>query len=1259
MDDSDEYGDFDDDEILAVATQVECGNGRLFQLSPRPQKRRRLDQHHHQPQQPQPQQQQHAPNHNIQNLPLRKAGQPTRRGPFGETSDEEEFGSEPSLPTIPTSHDSTVHGKRPDSSGKENRKELSTSKLGNKKSDRIHIPSRIEVANDLFLTQPPQLPSPPGRIRGAIWQKPAGNSRPMMSVHRPAGPPIFKSADQNVSRPSVTTEEQVVLKKNRKNGDSLDFDIAQELADLPSDAFESSSPPQNQGDELVVTSARRTRLVAPQNGLRQTTLFGREAEAVPASQVNKRYNFVASQKDEPPTHHKLDDEALKTWVYPTNLGTIRDYQFNIVARGLFHNLLVALPTGLGKTFIAATIMLNWFRWTRGAQIVFVAPTKPLVAQQVEACFGIVGIPRSQTSMLTGTIPPGLRAEEWANKRVFFMTPQTMINDLKTGICDPKKIVLLVVDEAHKATGAYAYVEVVKFIRRFNESFRVLALTATPGGDVESVQKVIDGLDISRVEIRTEQSLDIRNYVHGRTVEKHAFAPSDEMEMCFELYSQAVRPVLNKLNSQNASWTQNPTALTPFGCNQMRKKWMMEAGRHVNQGIKSMVNAIFNTLGGSLSQSMELLKYHGIRPFYNKLRQFRDDKENGKYKKEIVTSEAFVKLMNRLQSWCQSSEFTGHPKLDYLQEAILSHFVNASEGRGPDAPSHTRIMVFAHFRDSAEEIVRFLKRHEPMIRPHVFNGQANSHNSEGMDQKRQLEVLQQFKTGTYNTLVATSIGEEGLDIGEVDLIICYDSKASPIRMLQRMGRTGRKREGKIILLQMKGKEEDDYFKAKDSYEKIQEEIASGAKFEFHDDRSRRIVPRGIQPVVDKRVVEIPLENSQQDLLPEPKRRGRPPKRPPKKFHMPDGVITGFVTASRIDQGLVPKVRSRKKAAPVCPSEELVILPPLESVLLDDNKSKDLERRYQTIFDDDDAPIIDELNLGAYPERQRRIRKSKYFNQPGRASEAFVGMFKRMHSMDYEQLEVFKKNVRHSDYEDYPNNDMIVSDSDSANDEVEEFAPPSPKAKPPPRPRANPGPNPRAKAATAANKTITPRRQNFRISDLVAEGAESSPPPTDPRMRLASQAESLGSQDTVHSDALPDNTQAYRLDSDLRDFIASEDEEEVEQAPSSSLPQLNFGDSFNSAMGLGKGTQAVVHSAKKKQRGGRKLEKIFTSDVTDQGGVELSSDNEDDEVIPRANKRKNAVVIESETEGDEEGEADEPVRPVKRVRRVVMDDEDGEE
>ena len=53
---------------------------------------------------------------------------------------------------------------------------------------------------------------------------------------------------------------------------------------------------------------------------------------------------------------------------------------------------------------------------------------------------------------------------------------------------------------------------------------------------------------------------------------------------------------------------------------------------------------------------------------------------------------------------------------------------------------------------------------------------------GLTQKEQIEVVRRFKEGGFNTLVATCVGEEGLDIGEVDLIVCYDVSKSPIRYL---------------------------------------------------------------------------------------------------------------------------------------------------------------------------------------------------------------------------------------------------------------------------------------------------------------------------------------------------------------------------------------------------------------------------------------------------------------------------------------------
>ncbi|KAF2753193.1 P-loop containing nucleoside triphosphate hydrolase protein [Pseudovirgaria hyperparasitica] len=1025
------------------------------------------------------------------------------------------------------------------------------------------------------------------------------------------------------------------------------FDTNGELADIPSDAFDysSSSPQKSQSSRAGVGGV----VAAPQTGLRQTTLFGRGLEARPASQLNNRLDHAKPAQDEPPTHHQLNIDAMTTWIYPINIGSIRDYQFNIVQRGLFHNLLVALPTGLGKTFIAATIMLNWYRWTKSAQIVFVAPTKPLVSQQVQACFGIAGIPRSDTSMLTGGVSPGLRAEEWSSKRVFFMTPQTMINDLKSGICDPKRLILIVIDEAHKATGAYAYAEIVKFVRRFNQSFRVLALTATPGSDVESVQEVIDSLDISRVEIRTEQSLDIRQYVYHRQIDKHVFDNTDEMEMCMDLYSKAVRPVLARLNGQNAYWVKDPIALTPFGLTKAMGQWFAsDAGRKAPYAVKGMVKTIFSTLA-SLAHSMDLLKYHGMRPFYSGLQHFQDqgDTNGGKYRKEIVQNEDFQKMMSRLRTWNNLPDFIGHPKLEFLTQRVLTHFMDAGDGRGLDCqpPSSTRVMIFAHWRDSAEDIVRVLKRHEPMIRAHVFVGQAASRNSDGMDQKYQLEIMHKFKTGAYNTLVATSIGEEGLDIGEIDLIVCYDSKASPIRMLQRMGRTGRKRAGKIILLQMKGKEETDAAKAKDNYEKMQEMIANGTRFTFHDDRNRRIVPKEFQPLVDKRVVDIPLENSQEGL-PEPKKRGgRAPKRPPKKFNMPDGAITGFVSVSRLNDDpvfveLSQNHKPAKAKAQAAPRDDIAINPPLSELVLSPSEEAQLDR-YLSVTDD--SEVITLPNLTRYPERQRQPYRTIAFKSPGRASKGFVKAVNAMSTVDaarvsrWEDMGVTLDTTSEEDL-GLPR-DFINMDVDMVRDAVEivEFdvdmdTLPLPKhTKAPKAPRAPRAPKapktPKAPKAPrrGAKTTVSNRVSDMIEDDMVADGRSSSPPATDPRMRFLSQAVSLGDSDTSGEDEEDDVP-----DSELADFIA-DDLEPVPIATSSPPPPSRIRPSH-----------------------------LFSSSVHD--------NDDSDEELPDATsfarpRKKGAVppaeVLDVSSENEEEGPvvvAQQAGR--KRLRRVV-DSDDSEE
>ncbi|PCD45622.1 hypothetical protein AU210_001054 [Fusarium oxysporum f. sp. radicis-cucumerinum] len=815
---------------------------------------------------------------------------------------------------------------------------------------------------------------------------------------------------------------------NRPNSAAV---AALELEDLPSDAF-SSPEPQSRSNVSVAAPAGP----APRTGFnrtssgnwRQTTLFGGSlsSDGPRPSQPAATRVFRADLPREEPTHHEVDTEAMQTWVYPTNLGAIRNYQFSIVKNSLFNNTLVALPTGLGKTFIAATVMLNFYRWTKKAKLVFVAPTKPLVAQQVDACYNIAGIPRSETTLLTGDIPPALRVDEWESRRVFFMTPQTLLNDISHGYADPKSIALLVIDEAHRAVGEYAYAKVTKLIRRFSKSFRVLALTATPGSKIETVQEVIDNLGISHCEIRTEDSIDIRQYVHQRNIEQVVLDPSDEMVLVSELFTKALKPMTDKLSSQNIWFGRSPMAITAYGLMQSQREWFASRGRHANQGVQHMMRAVFSVLT-SIAHSIKLLNFHGIKPFYDNLVDLRSEQEGrgekgSKYKRQLIQDSNFQEMMDKISKWLRTEGFVGHPKLTALADTVLNHFMDQSDN------SATRVIVFSEYRDSAEDIVRMLNKHQPLIKASVFVGQADGKRGEGMKQAQQIEAINRFKKGDFNVLVATSIGEEGLDIGQVDLIVCYDSSASPIRMLQRMGRTGRKRAGNIVLLLMRGKEEDQFAKSKDNYEKMQTLICEGSRFNFRFDLSTRIVPRGVVPEVDKRHVDIPVENTQDQSLPEPKKRRAPAgkKKPPKKFHMPDGVETGFQSvASMLKIGGRAKQQQNKRNPEL---GDLATVPELSKVLLDEEELKELNRAYRNLpFNHSIIEETDMPDMTAHPELQRQLRpvfKLKH----GTRTKRFVKMWHKM-AHDPESLVLPCRYQDRSNYLEIPVHAFAGSESET--------------------------------------------------------------------------------------------------------------------------------------------------------------------------------------------------------------------------------------
>ncbi|XP_021796856.2 Fanconi anemia group M protein isoform X2 [Papio anubis] len=531
------------------------------------------------------------------------------------------------------------------------------------------------------------------------------------------------------------------------------------------------------------------------------------------------------------------------WIYPTNCP-VRDYQLHISRAALFCNTLVCLPTGLGKTFIAAVVMYNFYRWFPSGKVVFMAPTKPLVTQQIEACYQVMGIPQSHMAEMTGSTQAFTRKEIWCSKRVLFLTPQVMVNDLSRGACPAAEIKCLVIDEAHKALGNYAY--------------------------CQAVQQVITNLLIGQIELRSEDSPDILAYSYERKIEKLIVPLGEELAAIQKTYIQILESFAHSLIQRNVLMRRDIPNLTKYQIILARDQFRKNPSPNIVGIQQGVIEGEF-AICISLYHGYELLQQMGMRSLYFFLCGIMDGtKGMTRSKNELGRNEDFMKLYNHLECMFAHTRSTSadsvsaiqqgdknkkfvysHPKLKKLEEVVIEHFKSwNAENTSEKKRDETRVMIFSSFRDSVQEIAEMLSQHQPIIRVMTFVGHASGKSTKGFTQKEQLEVVKQFRDGGYNTLVSTCVGEEGLDIGEVDLIICFDSQKSPIRLVQRMGRTGRKRQGRIVVILSEGREERIYNQSQSNKRNICKAISSNRQVLHFYQRSPRMVPDGINPKLHK-------------------------------------------------------------------------------------------------------------------------------------------------------------------------------------------------------------------------------------------------------------------------------------------------------------------------------------------------------------------------------------------------------------------------
>lgn len=655
-------------------------------------------------------------------------------------------------------------------------------------------------------------------------------------------------------------------------------------------------------------------------------------------------------------------------IYPTN-HPVRAYQWAIVHTALAQNTLVSLPTGLGKTLIAAVVMCNFHRWFPTAKLLFLAPTRPLVAQQLRACCETAGFSPASVDVLLDKRVAN-RPQIWENGSVFFSTPQVVLNDLQSGALDPHSIRLIVFDEAHKGSGeGYAYAKIVAFLNALNlqSAFRVLALSATPGTDIESIQAVISNLNIQTTQLRLDSSPDVKPYVNSKQVVAVACEQLPSFDSITQPLFAAVKPTLDACFAQGIYPSPDPNRISHYVAMQKGKEVLRsQSSMRFLQNSRLQLLAVVGRL-------LQRLRIYGLIAFADmfaeKRLEFKTKWDAKKTTSKILHSFWFHKRIVELDVYLKQTLETNAGSPLGLWCHSKFHFMVLELKRFFSQNPQSKCILFVDLRDVALTIVREIESAASYLNPHIFIGQSGERtrfdetdylkknlskkkqkelnllsqeeskatsvvpdnsriessvlaHKNGLKQSSQSQVLAEFKSGTYNILVATSIGEEGLDIGEVDLIINFDSKSSVIKNLQRMGRTGRKRQGRVVSL-FSGNEEDKFNEANHKYQWIQNQLETGAGLEYFT--ADYPLLKG-EPVLLKQKVEV-VENEVDEeklmdrAIKETKARAKRAKgKPTKKRPQVDwvGAKGGFGSAAAVETGQRPAKRHKAIDALLAPN-----------------------------------------------------------------------------------------------------------------------------------------------------------------------------------------------------------------------------------------------------------------------------------------------------------------------------------------------------
>lgn len=472
--------------------------------------------------------------------------------------------------------------------------------------------------------------------------------------------------------------------------------------------------------------------------------------------------------------------------YYINGLTPRDYQVNLFREAIERNVLIVLPTGMGKTLVAAMVASHILNNTR-EKVLMLAPTKPLVKQHYQTMKDLLDLRENEIYQLTGDLSSEDRAYRWVLGKVLVSTPQVAWNDIRKENLDVSKFGLIIFDEAHRAVGNYAYVGVSTAYRESRQHL-ILGLTASPGSNKSRFSDVTEILGIEKVIIKSEEDPDVRDYVNKVEVKITRIPLPHEVAGVSRYLRLVLNDITEKLRKGKVVPIKNPSR-------KMLAERVKALVMRAKRGEKQLFGLIpYLTAAIRIDYALEYLETQGIEIFQDYMNQIfeSDEKSQQRTASIIRKNEHFEKLTEEMEK-LSSFEVT-NPKMAKtmeLCESVLSE------------NDQSNVIVFTHFRKTSELLSKYLAENSKIIRPARFVGQSSKEGDQGLNRKEQEQVMQKFRDGDYNVLVATSVAEEGIDVPSTDAVIFYEPVPSDIRSIQRRGRTGRIRKGVVHILTYEG------------------------------------------------------------------------------------------------------------------------------------------------------------------------------------------------------------------------------------------------------------------------------------------------------------------------------------------------------------------------------------------------------------------------------------------------------------------------